>query len=937
MKIAANLNPHATFRELLTAAINDMAATGYVSPERLAAWIAQLRNAAEFELGSDRDIDEEIRKGLEATLERFIGGRRLDQIVEGVGRYTKAMVKPRLYAELDRRIIASADLIKLHKREAVERTLRRFAGWSTSIPPGGDETIDKRETKALLGKGLRDYRFERRRVDTDQGHKLISNVAAIVAEEAGAIAMQWNSHGAHDPSYNARPEHLKRDGKTYLIRDSWAHRDGLVKPINGYTDDITAPGQEISCRCWGTYTTTPRRLPDVMLTRKGQEWIARGRARLQGIVAGLFLVVSMAVAAPAHSQPGWPPIYGSNATGATVIPTGGNSPETLGNALSNIVYPQAWSTTLCTGGNDTGAIQGAINAAAGKARVHLTNVSAVCNVNSLSIPSNSHIIIDATVKLNAAINACLLNIVSGASNIVIEGNGKLDGNASAQSAAPSGGVCNAGTSASNIWVRNLTITNFYNWPVNLVGVNGAWISNLTLTNSGNSVEFAAGSTNCWADKLYISGIADGAFSFYGGCVNCGITNSFVTGSILGIGVYNDGGQTAAGHDILVSGNSIWNNQHMGFAVTTAPPATAKNYNVQAVNNDIYQNDTAAVQIGGVQINNAYNVFISNNRIHNDGNSTLTSAGIQLDNTTTNVSIIGNLIYDEGIGSGLGVGITFGNGAVNVAVIGNKIFDDQATMTTAYAMNGTVGAGAQIYGNSVGPTIGTAVNATFLSDTEFLGPYFKGGPINIQQAGVAVTTQHAVTVGALDFSVGDSVAANQNSIMMSHKTGSASGSYALLGFNVYNTGGITAIQNSNSGGFALSVDSRNGVATPPLVMQSVNSSAASTTEGTWQAPGLTLQGGTPTISSGACGTGTNGTISGYNDTGKITISSAATTACAVSFSASFTTAPSACTVAAANSTAAAVGTTQPYVSALSASGFTLSGAALASTSWYYHCL
>lgn len=273
-------NPNATFSELLAEAIKEFSATGYVSPERVDLWIARLRNAVERELGTDASIDAALRESLVRTFERFTMGRKLDEIIPGVSRYTKAMVSPKLHAELDRRILASADLIKLWKSEAVERTLRRFRGWSTSIPPGGDEEIDRRETRQLLGEELTKYKYHKRLVNNDQGHKLIANVAAIVAEGAGAIAMRWNSHGPHDAHYDARPDHVKRDGKTYLIRGSWADKEGLVKPINGYTDDITAPGQEVNCRCWGTYIVSPRKLPDEMLTKKGQEWVARGKDEL---------------------------------------------------------------------------------------------------------------------------------------------------------------------------------------------------------------------------------------------------------------------------------------------------------------------------------------------------------------------------------------------------------------------------------------------------------------------------------------------------------------------------------------------------------------------------------------------------------------------------------------------------------------------------------
>lgn len=270
-----------SFSEVLTAAIADLSATGYVNPDRVAEWLIRLRNAAERELGPEWQVDVDVRADMQRLLDRFIGGAKLPQFVPGVGRFTKEMVAPKLYAELDRRILAAADLIKFNRKEAVDRTLKRFSGWATSIPAGGDTTIDKRDTKNMLRKELADYRYHKRFVANDQGHKLIANVANLVATEAGAIAGTWHSHGATDRHYDARKDHLARDGRTYLIRGSWADKEGLVKPVNGYTDQITAAGQEPNCRCWLSYILSPRRLPDEFLTSKGQEWIAKGTQELQ--------------------------------------------------------------------------------------------------------------------------------------------------------------------------------------------------------------------------------------------------------------------------------------------------------------------------------------------------------------------------------------------------------------------------------------------------------------------------------------------------------------------------------------------------------------------------------------------------------------------------------------------------------------------------------
>ena len=96
------------------------------------------------------------------------------------------------------------------------------------------------------------------------------------------------------------------------------------------------------------------------------------------------------------------------------------------------------------------------------------------------------------------------------------------------------------------------------------------------------------------------------------------------------------------------------------------------------------------------------------------------------------------------------------------------------------------------------------------------------------------------------------------------------------------------------------------------------------------------GATPTIASGACGTGSNGTISGTDQSGKITIGASATTACAVTFgSSTWSNGPTACTFSPATAASAAV-PVLGYISALSASGFTLTGSALANTSFYYTC-
>ena len=92
---------------------------------------------------------------------------------------------------------------------------------------------------------------------------------------------------------------------------------------------------------------------------------------------------------------------------------------------------------------------------------------------------------------------------------------------------------------------------------------------------------------------------------------------------------------------------------------------------------------------------------------------------------------------------------------------------------------------------------------------------------------------------------------------------------------------------------------------------------------------------PTIASSACGSGTNGSISGSDQAGVITIGASAATTCTVSFGSTWNTAPRVCAFSPGNAAAAAA-TTLPYSTITNSSTWVLHGAVLASTTWGYHC-
>ncbi len=268
-----DLRAGASYNEVLTAAVQDFREHGYDSQQRLDFWMYELAEAAERSLVPESVLDQNIKSILKAKFERAVTKGGILKYHPGVKKYDLERIAPHLRGELDQRIVASAQLIKLNREEMIQRTLRRFSGWSTSIPVGGSDTESPLDIKK--GMKLADMSFLERRVMIDQGHKMIASLNQIVAKDNNALAVIWHSHW-RDPSYNYRPDHKDRDEKVYAIKDNWAIQKGLMKRgKNPYYDDITQVGQEVYCRCFAQFVYSLNRLPDDMLTKAGAEAIGR--------------------------------------------------------------------------------------------------------------------------------------------------------------------------------------------------------------------------------------------------------------------------------------------------------------------------------------------------------------------------------------------------------------------------------------------------------------------------------------------------------------------------------------------------------------------------------------------------------------------------------------------------------------------------------------
>lgn len=266
-----------SYYEVLTEAIADIATNGFDSAERLAYWQLRLKEAAEGSLMSLGEMQNSLRAALTSVYQRLVERGAVTRMHPGVGRFTVDKLRPQLQAELQRRILASADLIVLNRQQSVAKTLQRFSGWASSIPAGGSRNVDKVAEKKTIRKSLVSLPFEERRVLIDQGHKLTAAINETIANDGGAIAFRWHSNW-RQTGYNYRKDHKERDQLVYLIRGSWAQLQGLIKPgPAGYSDKITSPAEEPFCRCYGEYLYNLRDLPEDMLTKKGLDEMARVR------------------------------------------------------------------------------------------------------------------------------------------------------------------------------------------------------------------------------------------------------------------------------------------------------------------------------------------------------------------------------------------------------------------------------------------------------------------------------------------------------------------------------------------------------------------------------------------------------------------------------------------------------------------------------------
>jgi len=265
------------YNDILSEAIEDISLNGYDTPDRIAYWTERLRIAAEEQARKPDEMERMLQEAMRAIYTRLVEKGKALQYHQGIARFTLEKVRPELRGELDRRILAAADLIRLNRTEAIRNTLHRFQGWATSIPRGGLADVDRGKVKSDLKKPMQRLPYSERFVLTDQAHKLRASISEVLAQDGGALGGIWHSNWRQS-GYQARITHKERDLNFYTMRDNWAIRAGLMKvgPY-GYYDDITPVAFEPNCRCFMQWRYSLRAIPPEQLTVKGRAELDRVR------------------------------------------------------------------------------------------------------------------------------------------------------------------------------------------------------------------------------------------------------------------------------------------------------------------------------------------------------------------------------------------------------------------------------------------------------------------------------------------------------------------------------------------------------------------------------------------------------------------------------------------------------------------------------------
>ena len=238
-------------------------------------------------------LEPELRREYKKIYYRFINGG-YEQYHAGIKGYRIQDMKPYYRKAVEESVNNSIGLIKTQNAEFLLKMQDRFRNWATI--PSNDlrgkyddhEKIAEHLRKNVLKtpEAVKEVTNWQKVIIRDQAKKLLGSMNRITAENSGAFAFIWhtrkdikvtgNPTGLYPKGNDKHGNHFEREGKLYLLKESFAVKAHLVAKTGDIQYDTELndgmPSLGISCRCYAEYIYDLENIPKQyqgIITEKG--------------------------------------------------------------------------------------------------------------------------------------------------------------------------------------------------------------------------------------------------------------------------------------------------------------------------------------------------------------------------------------------------------------------------------------------------------------------------------------------------------------------------------------------------------------------------------------------------------------------------------------------------------------------------------------------
>lgn len=255
----------ASYYKVLSEAVDDLLTRGFVSATQVAVWQARLKDAAEA--GFWPETSTLAERALTGVFTRLIERGGISRFHVGLAPSTLDRLRPELRSELTKFLLSSSAFLRARREEALLASLRLFAGWASSIPPGGVPLGTRKALRVEIKRPLASLPFEENRAVVAQSAHLTTALNTLIARRGEALAAQWHSRWKQ-PGYAYREDHKENDLKIFVFKGTWAISAGLLRR-GPYAEDQPVPGTLRGCQCSYRFFYDLAGVPRELLTAKG--------------------------------------------------------------------------------------------------------------------------------------------------------------------------------------------------------------------------------------------------------------------------------------------------------------------------------------------------------------------------------------------------------------------------------------------------------------------------------------------------------------------------------------------------------------------------------------------------------------------------------------------------------------------------------------------